>query len=106
MYAIRSYYAQFIYKAPLGFGSWTSRNNTQFALASQEDFSVDDFISAVDDEKIYDILHASVLSNTLKSLTTDDIVLFKTVEGSYGAILIKEFVNSADGTVAFDLIVN
>jgi len=98
--------AQFIYKAPLGFGSWTSRNNTQFVLASQEDFSVDDFTNAVDDEKIYDIFHASVLSNTLKSLTTDDIVLFKTVEGSYGAILIKDFVNSADGTVAFDLLRN
>jgi len=98
--------AQFIYKAPLGFGAWTPRNNTQFALADPDDFSKDDFINATDDGKIYDIFHNSSLSNTIKNLTTDDVVLFKTVDGSYGAILIKEFVNAVDGTLSFDLLVN
>lgn len=98
--------AQYIYKGNDGFGKWSPRNNTEYVKPLPEEFDIADFNSAANDEKIYDVFYNNSPSATYKNLVVDDIVLFKTVDGAYGAILVKEFDNNTDGKVTFDMIVN
>ena len=98
--------AQYIYMGTYGFGNWSPRNNTQYAMPDNADFSINDFQNLTDDGMVYEVFHDATPLQTFKNISVDNIILFKSVNGSYGAILIKEFEDSTTGTVKFDIVVH
>ena len=98
--------SEFIYlHETYGFAAWAKRNKTGFVKVVDESvFNKTDFLNTTSDEQFYEIYeNAPVTGDTYKNLTTDDIVIFKTVNEKYGAILIGSYIDSSSGTVIFSM---
>lgn len=94
----------FIYKdATYGFDAWSTRNQTGFVkIIDSELLDETKFNNASTDELFYEAYDtAPVVADTFKKLAAGDIIVFKTVDGKLGAILIKSYIDSSSGTVDF-----
>lgn len=84
-------------------GSWPVRHDTEFRRVAEGLMSVEDYEGFVDDERIVEVFEESGPStNNINKIEAGQLILFKTVDGAYGVIHIKEFVNASNGTLTFD----
>lgn len=96
--------AQFIYKGENGFENWDVRNDTRFVLADKEQLGIEQFSNLINDELIYELFRSEFPSTTIKNISINDVILIKTVNNYYGALLVKTWEDSSDGKIVFDLL--
>ena len=65
---------------------------------------VEEFYNISNDELIHDLFSPLNAENTIKNLQVDDIILIKSVDGNYGALLVKSWEDNSDGKIVFDLL--
>lgn len=97
--------AEFIYKAPTyGFADWQTLNKTGFVKSVGGAITVTDFNNATDDDLFYETYRtADLIADTYKKIAPNDIIVFKTVNDKYGAILFHSYVNQSTGTVSLSI---
>lgn len=97
--------AEFIYKDPIyGFANWLTINKTGFVKVIENTITVSDFENATSDGLFYEVYRtAELVGDTYKKLVADDIVVFKTVNDKYGAILIHSYENQSTGSVTLSV---
>jgi len=97
--------AEFIYLLPTyGFAEWMTLNKTGFVKVTDGSITLSDFENADSDSLFYEAYRtADLIGDTFKKLEANEMVVFKTVNDKYGAILFHSYVNQATGSVTLSV---